>query len=45
MARQLAFMAEFTSHIKHIAGGENMVADALSRPAEQEQETGAGITS
>jgi RNase H-like domain found in reverse transcriptase len=34
--RQLAFLAEFTSDIRHIAGGKNVVADALSRPAEQE---------
>ena len=31
--RQLSFVAEFTSDIRHIAGKENVVADALSRPA------------
>jgi transposase InsO family protein len=31
-ARQLAYIAEFTSDIRHIAGKENIVADALSRP-------------
>jgi transposase InsO family protein len=31
-ARQLAYIAEFTSDIRHIAGKENTIADALSRP-------------
>ena len=31
--RQLSYIAEFTSDIRHIAGTENVVADALSRPA------------
>jgi hypothetical protein len=31
--RQLAFVAEYTSDIQHIAGGDNVVADMLSRPA------------
>ena len=31
--RQLSFIAEFTSEIKHVAGRDNVVADALSRPA------------
>jgi transposase InsO family protein len=30
--RQLAYIAEFTSDIQHIAGSENVVADTLSRP-------------
>lgn len=31
--RQLAFIAEFTSSIRHVPGLENAVADALSRPS------------
>jgi transposase InsO family protein len=30
--RQLAFVAECTSDIRHVAGKDNVVADALSRP-------------
>jgi hypothetical protein len=30
--RQLAYIAEFTSDIRHIPGKENVVADTLSRP-------------
>jgi hypothetical protein len=30
--RQLSFIAEFTSNIRHTTGQENVVADALSRP-------------
>ncbi len=30
--RHLAYVAEFTSDIQHVAGQENVVADALSRP-------------
>jgi hypothetical protein len=30
--RQLAYIAEFTSDIQHIAGTDNVVADTLSRP-------------
>ncbi len=30
--RQLAYIAEFTSDIQHIAGSDNVVADKLSRP-------------
>jgi transposase InsO family protein len=30
--RQLAYVAEYTSDIRHIAGAENIVADTLSRP-------------
>jgi hypothetical protein len=32
--RQLAYMAEFTSDIQHIAGSDNVVADTLSRPSD-----------
>ena len=31
--RQLSFIAEFTSDLRHVAGKTNVVADALSRPA------------
>jgi RNase H-like domain found in reverse transcriptase/Reverse transcriptase (RNA-dependent DNA polymerase)/Integrase core domain/Integrase zinc binding domain len=31
--RHLSFIAEYTSDIRHVAGKENVVADALSRPA------------
>jgi hypothetical protein len=31
--RQLSYMAEFTSDIRHVPGKENVVADWLSRPA------------
>jgi len=31
--RHLAYVAEFTSDIRHVAGKDNVVADALSRPA------------
>jgi hypothetical protein len=30
--RHLAYMAEFTSDVQHMAGRDNIVADALSRP-------------
>jgi hypothetical protein len=30
--RQLSFLSEFTSDIQHVAGKDNVVADALSRP-------------
>jgi hypothetical protein len=30
--RQLAYVAEYTSDIRHIAGTSNVVADALSQP-------------
>jgi cleavage and polyadenylation specificity factor subunit 1 len=30
--RQLAYVAEFTADIRHVAGADNVVADALSRP-------------
>ena len=30
--RQLSFIAEFTTSVKHVAGTSNVVADALSRP-------------
>jgi hypothetical protein len=31
-SRQLSYVAEFTTDIRHIPGSENMVADTLSRP-------------
>ena len=31
--RQLSFISEYTTDIRHIAGCENVVADALSRPS------------
>ncbi len=31
-SRQLAYVAEYTSDIHHIAGAENIVADTLSLP-------------
>ena len=31
--RHLSFIAEYTSDVRHIAGRDNVVADALSRPA------------
>jgi len=31
--RHLAYVAEFTSDVRHVAGVDNVVADALSRPA------------
>jgi hypothetical protein len=30
--RHLAYVAEFTADIRHVAGSENVAADALSRP-------------
>ena len=30
--RQLSYMAEYTSDLRHVAGAENVVADCLSRP-------------
>jgi hypothetical protein len=30
---QLSYIAEYTSDVRHVAGVDNMVADALSRPA------------
>jgi transposase InsO family protein len=30
--RQLSYIAEYTADVRHIAGKENLVADALSRP-------------
>jgi hypothetical protein len=32
--RQLAFVAEFTTDLQHIAGGDNVVTDWMSRPEE-----------
>jgi hypothetical protein len=31
--QHLSYVAEFTSDIRHVAGKDNQVADALSRPA------------
>ena len=31
--RHLAFIAEFTTHIRYVKGQTNFVADALSRPS------------
>jgi hypothetical protein len=31
-SRQLSYVAEFTTNIRHIPGSENIVADTLSRP-------------
>jgi hypothetical protein len=42
--RQLAFLAEFKSDIRHVAGGDIVVADTLSRPGTGEGEAGAGLT-
>jgi hypothetical protein len=36
--RQLSYIAEFTSNIQHVAGVDNPVADALSRPPEPESQ-------
>ena len=33
--RHLSYLAEFTSDVRHVAGSENVAADALSRPAEE----------
>ncbi len=35
--RQLAYIAEFTSDIQHIAGSDNVVADTLSRPPSRQR--------
>jgi RNase H-like domain found in reverse transcriptase/Reverse transcriptase (RNA-dependent DNA polymerase) len=42
-ARQLAYIAEFTSDIRHISGKDNVVADALSRPSAAVPGTAAAI--
>jgi Reverse transcriptase (RNA-dependent DNA polymerase)/RNase H-like domain found in reverse transcriptase len=42
--RQLVFLAKFTSDIRHVAGGNNMVEDTLSRPGTGDGEAGAGLT-
>ena len=33
--RHLAYVAEFTSDLRHLAGADNVVADCLSRPPEE----------
>ena len=33
--RHLAYVAEFTSDLRHVAGADNVVADCLSRPPEE----------
>ena len=38
--RHLAFVAEYTSDIRHIPGEQNVVADALSRPLKRSSHTG-----
>jgi hypothetical protein len=38
--RQLSYLAEFTADIRHVAGKENVVADALSRPVESSSSSG-----
>ncbi len=35
--RHLAYVAEYTADIRHVAGVDNVVADALSRPADPQQ--------
>jgi transposase InsO family protein len=40
--RQLSFLSEFTADIQHVAGRENVVADALSRPVNLVREAVAG---
>jgi RNase H-like domain found in reverse transcriptase len=42
--RQLAFLAEYTSDIRHVAGGDNVVANTLSRPSSGDGEAEAGLT-
>ena len=32
--RHLSFISEFTTDIRHLSGGDNVVADALSRPSD-----------
>ena len=34
--RHLSFISEFTTDIRHLSGSENVVADALSRPTDEE---------
>ena len=33
--RHFAYVAEFTSELRHLAGVDNVVADCLSRPPEE----------
>ena len=42
--RHLAYVAEFTADIRHVPGVENVVADALSRPADPQQDARDGHT-
>ena len=34
--RHLSFISEFTTDLRHLSGSQNVVADALSRPSDQE---------
>ena len=38
--RHLSFISEFTTDIRHLAGSQNVVADALSRPTQAEVHLG-----
>jgi cleavage and polyadenylation specificity factor subunit 1 len=42
--RQLSLLAEYIDDVHHIAGCENVVADALSRPSDSKQATVASVT-
>jgi hypothetical protein len=39
LSSQLSYIAEHTSDVRHLAGLQNEVADALSRPTEQVRES------
>jgi len=41
--RQLSYLAEYTSDIRHVAGVENVVADTLSRPAAAVRPVSGGV--
>ena len=42
--RHLAYVAEFTSDLRHVAGADNIVADCLSRPPVELSPPGDGST-